>query len=711
MKRDDDPREGIFTRYVRSLGRDGSSGEEEFEAVWDRLRSVLARELVRRGLWSRSPALLGVYGSHRWTDPVREKDLTDALDELVADAYQFIFVDRIVALREQLDVKPNVDGLVFLNVGHFIGELQRRHDPLGARIFSMLRRIAAACLEDGRLVLLAGDSRIGNDSVIGFPSSGIDPRKISAAELRAEVAKWCDELLPDLVTTRGKGQIRLDSRLRARILGLEQHAAALPFRDLVGELRQEVRRRWMGVLDVESGETGVESIEDEVKTVVSLVFPDAGFEERQGFRRLVECVNRELATSGEPDVELLKAIWDLLVGWAGEATDDPELETLRAEKTPSRRQVGRILDIERHRLTSLYEKLGGIVRACRSGEKPSQAPQGPVRGQEEAGMQQSGPSDVKSRLRAATAEALAKVAALDGPIGPGDVVRLSASADWPVVWVLLDIDPQDGDRFIAVPADTNPLAGSTDWQVPRSRGGPLTLRCALVVALPRSAVDPKLRGRCLAAEDLAAAREMADRTAAADVETSPLREEVDLDSAYRDWMADVPEVARAAIVAAFPAARRPIPFPRLVRAPRLRGVLGLAAVLALAVVGLSIQLISVRRQLDRVSQPYFDPPVTELALNEPLRAPKPWILPADTEQLILYLVLAEPYSCPPFRVELRDERQELMWARELDASRRQLKLVLPRRFLDRRPSWVRVVGRCGETETVLEDIPIQVRWE
>lgn len=64
-----------------------------------------------------------------------EKEGASALDELAADCYIFIYVDRLRSLQAQLRVKPDIADLVHLNLRHFLLERQRQHDPLGIRLF------------------------------------------------------------------------------------------------------------------------------------------------------------------------------------------------------------------------------------------------------------------------------------------------------------------------------------------------------------------------------------------------------------------------------------------------------------------------------------------------------------------------------------------------------------------------------------------------
>ena len=100
-------------------------------------------------------------GSDRWDE--------ETLDELTTDAYVFNFVHRLRSLRAQLLVKPNIEGLVLLNLKNFLYERQRRHDPLGCRLFKTLRSALRALVDDGQLEVSRGAPEIRNDTVLRFP--------------------------------------------------------------------------------------------------------------------------------------------------------------------------------------------------------------------------------------------------------------------------------------------------------------------------------------------------------------------------------------------------------------------------------------------------------------------------------------------------------------------------------------------------------------
>jgi hypothetical protein len=139
-----------FTRFLRNLEPDGPLEQEngDFDEVWTALRRLLVSELRRRSLWSLPPACLGIYGCATWADP-------EAVEELVADCFVFIFAERFRSLKAQLRNKPNVEGLILRNVRNFLHETQRRHDPVGFRVFTVLRSAVRGALSTGELQVIA----------------------------------------------------------------------------------------------------------------------------------------------------------------------------------------------------------------------------------------------------------------------------------------------------------------------------------------------------------------------------------------------------------------------------------------------------------------------------------------------------------------------------------------------------------------------------
>ena len=131
------------------------------------------------------------------------------------------------------------------------------------------------------------------------------------------------------------------------------------------------------------------------------------------------------------------------------------------------------------------------------------------------------------------------------PAGPGDLFVIPEAGDVPLEWALLEhrSDPPDG--FVAVPADSIPLVGSGDVEVPPGQpAAPLTLRCRFWVLLDRRLLHPDRRSGILESGTVGRALETRRAIEAGTYVASPLAEEVDQDPEYRDWIEDVLAPAR-----------------------------------------------------------------------------------------------------------------------------------------------------------------------
>ncbi len=160
-------------------------------------------------------------------------------------------------------------------------------------------------------------------------------------------------------------------------------------------------------------------------------------------------------------------------------------------------------------------------------------------------------SPLQDQLRRQTGDASRAVEAnidrrADRPPEAGDLFVLAATAEHFVEWAILDRDPDDSGRLLAVPADTNSLAGSADVAVEGGARGALSLRCAYPVWIDAGVCQPALRTGSLEPEALERARRKHGRVARGDAGGSVLEREVDGEAEYLEWT-DVLEQARAAV--------------------------------------------------------------------------------------------------------------------------------------------------------------------
>jgi hypothetical protein len=362
----------VFTAFIRGLQGERTPDADLFHDAWHGLRAALANEMKKRGLWESPPCYLGAYGWERWdseaprADPQAPgsgttREQVSALGELVADCYAFIFVDRLQSLKRHLQDKPDIDGLVLLNIRHFLHERQRAHDPLGFRIFELLQAAVEDAISSGVLYILAGDKKIRNDTLLGFnPTAEPQP---TTHDWEQTVLRWNDELMPALITARTRQQPAVVQQLRGCILELPQRGIeAFRFKDLLDPLKRDARGRWAVLLGEE--EKGSAPSPDAVWAPVP---PGSSVESQQSFEDLSRCVSTSIDRM-EVDSRTraqLTTLWQYLWQQHGEegeeaGHDEPTLGRT-GKRPPSYRQLGQLLNISRERLPVLFALLRQLV--------------------------------------------------------------------------------------------------------------------------------------------------------------------------------------------------------------------------------------------------------------------------------------------------------------------------------------------------------------
>ncbi len=375
----------VFTDYVRAP----DPKDREVAPLLVALRAALRSEITRRGLWETSPSYLGIYGSQRWDagEGGRAGVGGGPLDELLADGFGYIFVDRLRALSAQLLVKDNIEGLVYLNVRHFVYERQRDCDPLGTRVFEVLHRAVRAAVDAGELAILAGDGKVRNDTLLTW-NAGRD--EVLSAEragrINARLARWCDDLLPDLITATGRHEDPIVLRLRERLTELwDDGFEVFQFRELVDPLKAEVRARWAILLGTATGRLGVAGPEgrapsvgtgetpgavDRFDTADPEPGPDLAFEQRDRYRALVTCVLGALARlpADERTRRILGRLWGYLRVWTAAGG-------VAGDRLPPDREIARQLKIPRERIPAALATLRDLIAGCRSPQaRPESSP-------------------------------------------------------------------------------------------------------------------------------------------------------------------------------------------------------------------------------------------------------------------------------------------------------------------------------------------------
>lgn len=237
---------GPFTSFVRDceLGREPEPALAS--EMWTAFGRIVRHELGRRSLSQGSPQWLGIYGFRGWWEATGKGG---PFEDLLAEAYRYVFVDRFAALKAQTLAKANIEGLVIASVRHFLHDRQRMHDRLGARLFEVLSLAVRRAVSRGELTVVAGSAKIGSSTVlaVGGQASSSSLAKLEA--LTPIVRQWNDELLPRLVTASRGDKRRLIEELAERLAQLELSGiTAFRFADLITPLKADVRQRWAALL-------------------------------------------------------------------------------------------------------------------------------------------------------------------------------------------------------------------------------------------------------------------------------------------------------------------------------------------------------------------------------------------------------------------------------------------------------------------------------
>lgn len=270
---------------------------------------------------------------------------------------------------------------------------------------------------------------------------------------------------------------------------------------------------------------------------------------------------------------------------------------------------------------------------------------------------------------------------------PGDLFALAETADFGLEWLVLDRADVPS-RLLLVPADTHPLAGSADVELPsRHPLAPLTLRCGYGVWIDPDELEPEDRTGVLDDATLEEALKKRWALARESLRGSPLEREVDVDPEYQDWVDEILVPARTALEEA----HQEVVEVRTEEASHepLRLAWGIAATLLFAVVGLSLWTMSLYEQAQRAREPELLAAIPQaVTLGGPRRGEGNLQVRYPEMGQGIFLVLeseADAYST--FRVEIVSEDNGRSWTGTVSfpeaepGSSREILLRLPMEFV------------------------------
>ncbi|MEM6454347.1 MAG: hypothetical protein AAF772_04560 [Acidobacteriota bacterium] len=589
----------VLTDFIRHL-RDGDAPSDALvDQVIDALRGLLGAEMKRRSNWSSPPRFLGVVGHAHWVSHDDAPD-GDALDELASDFFTWLLARRI-SLTRQLDDKPIIDGLVARNARFFLLEIHRQHDPIGYRLFDVLRGAVLRGVDNGQLRVVAGDAQIRNDTVLmpealAQADDAVADGQLTLRDPQPLADRWLSDHLDAMITARHAARTRLNARLSDELAAwMRSQKAPVRFGDLAAALKRDARGSWSSRLrDAHSAGASAAAFDD-----------PGGARARRRFARIARCVAISIEHSNErvKTRHYLIRLWHFLEAFAidtlpgdvlpdaSESSDDAQL--------PSNRQIAKLLDVPRERVPDLLARLGAQLKACQhavdgpSTMTPTEPPP---------------PTDPalppRQRARAALAAAqAADRARSDANVETrvarrGDVVQLADAPD--VFWLMLGDASDDARDVPCVPVDTVPLLGPDDRPLEALDADTDASDRAIWIA--RSALRADIapaRLRAAHRVDRVPVAQLAalDRPASDD---GRLRLDPD-DADYRAWIEAGPARARDALVRADDAPTasvRAFPSDAAPSALGRRGLTLLAAALLALTIGLGVAVLRLDDQIN-----------------------------------------------------------------------------------------------------------------
>lgn len=360
---------GPFTRFVQAC----EPGREPDPAVaaemWAAFGRVVRQELRRRSLSQTAPQWLGIYGFRGWWEATGHGG---PFEDLLAEAYRYVFVERFAALKAQTLAKANIEGLVLASVRNFLHDRQRLHDRLGSRLFEVLSLAVRHALGRGDLAVVRGSPKVGSSTILAVGEPSPSAEMASAATLAEIARRWNDELLPDLVTASRADKRRLVEELARRLAELDlSGVAAFRFGDLLSPLRTDVRERWAALLSPAEEDPPVDEDTRGFRRLRHSFAP--GFEARviadDRFAKLVDCLDNAIEASPESERTRGYLRRVLLFVRAFAADEDETLEREGSgedeDRLPSFRRMAEHLKIPRDRLGGLMDTLKSFLERCR----------------------------------------------------------------------------------------------------------------------------------------------------------------------------------------------------------------------------------------------------------------------------------------------------------------------------------------------------------
>lgn len=332
-----------FSEHLRNSIPDTYPDMVVLEAV----RRILRCNMRRRGLLGLPPRYLGYSQYQTWEEEGAEGDLA-------FDCYKFAFgASKWDSLCRKLNEYGNVDGVVRLNVGNFLTELQKKHDSVGYAVFKNLEGAVRLAIEAG--IVSATNLRghkVHNGTVLRFA------RNRDAVPAAPEGLR---ELLQAMdVWPQVERQLaRISPETQAFLVHcLAQLGAAgvsgVTFQDLVDVLKKEARSCMKLLYGPECGEPILQ--DGGATDSVSAVSAGISAEDHDGFAALRRCIADHIRLIKQ------KRVRDRVQAIFREITDALD----RDDDPPKQAELVRLLGFPRSTVSDGFAHLKEFAADCRA---------------------------------------------------------------------------------------------------------------------------------------------------------------------------------------------------------------------------------------------------------------------------------------------------------------------------------------------------------
>jgi len=205
-----------LTEVFDDLHTSGVFSQAQYDAVCD----VVRWQMRLRGVWRRSPEMLG-YPFSSWEEK-------GALDAIAVDALDNAVFARMGSLAERRAQGLSVDGLIINNLRWFLDDRQRAVDPEGRNVYACVLAVVEVGVAEGWLVVIDGPSKIGIATIVASTPDDSDELTVDTVRSALVSAPSFSEFVQALDT---------DGKLEGKRLDSAVAAFAASFRVFIGASR------------------------------------------------------------------------------------------------------------------------------------------------------------------------------------------------------------------------------------------------------------------------------------------------------------------------------------------------------------------------------------------------------------------------------------------------------------------------------------------